>query len=122
MEPWVDAVSMLYHLSFDQKGAPTYSMRRHRLVKRVNRFRWHGAVHEYLQVGGQGMESDVAVSHMPMERDPNCNFDIYDKKLARGESFSLRDLYYSPMSAWITVCTKKRSGIISILWTEVGAG
>lgn len=40
------------------------------------------------------MESDMAVSHMPVERDPNRNLDIYEKKLSRGESFSPRDLYY----------------------------
>jgi GT2 family glycosyltransferase len=94
LEHWVDAVSMLYHLSFDQNGSPTHSLRRHRLVKRINRFRWQGAVHEYLQVGGHVVESDVAVSHMPVERDPDRNLAIYEKKLAKGETLTPRDLYY----------------------------
>jgi glycosyltransferase involved in cell wall biosynthesis len=94
LEPWVDAVSMLYHLTFDQMGVPTHSLRRHRLVKRINRFRWQGFVHEYLQVGGHVMESDVAVSHLPVERDPDRNLTIYEKKVASGETLSPRDLYY----------------------------
>jgi GT2 family glycosyltransferase len=94
LEPWVDAVSMLYHLAFDQKGEPTHSLRRHRLVKRLNHFRWQGVVHEYLQVGGHVVESDVAVSHLPVERDPDRNLAIYEKKLANGETLSPRDLYY----------------------------
>ncbi len=48
LEPSVDSVSMLYHVALDLHGHPAASCRRNRLVKRINNYKWYGAVHEYL--------------------------------------------------------------------------
>ncbi|GGG87267.1 tetratricopeptide repeat-containing glycosyltransferase family 2 protein [Paenibacillus radicis (ex Gao et al. 2016)] len=92
----VDSVSMYYDLAFDEYGKVTSRLRRNRLVKRERNYRWIGAVHEYLEVFGNIMPSDIAVTHQPDEQDSdsNRNLSIYEKRLARGERFSPRDLYY----------------------------
>lgn len=94
LDPAVDSVTMPYHLSFDQHGQVTSSLRRNRLVKRVKNFTWIGAVHEYLAVHGHIINGEVAITHQPLSHDTNRNIEIYDKRLAAGEDFSPRDLYY----------------------------
>lgn len=94
LDPDVDAVSMKYELSFDAKGVALHSLRRHRLVRRMKGFRWHGAVHEYLEVRGHIIHSDVTVQHRPTSRDPERNLHIYETLLASGKKFTPRELYY----------------------------
>ncbi|MED5020753.1 glycosyltransferase family 2 protein [Paenibacillus chibensis] len=90
----VDSVTMKYHLAFDAQGNVVSSLRRNRLVKRSNQFRWKGAVHEYLEVGGRILDSDIAVTHCGDDRDSDRNLNIYMKRQSAGESFSPRDIYY----------------------------
>ena len=52
---------MNYYL--DAEGKPTHSLRRYRLVKRSRNFQWHGFIHEYLEVYGNLINSDIGVSH-----------------------------------------------------------
>ena len=94
LNPAVDSVTMHYHLAKDQNGQITSSLRRNRLVKRSNCFRWIGAVHEYLEVSGFIVNSDVAITHCAIHHDSHRNLRIYAERLAQGESFSPRDLYY----------------------------
>lgn len=97
LDPLMDAVNMPYLLAFDQYGTVTFSLRRNRLVKRSKNFCWIGAVHEYLEVYGHVLNSDISVTHKEMRGTPednDRNLRIYEKRLARGESFSPRDLYY----------------------------
>ncbi|MBJ9993540.1 glycosyltransferase family 2 protein [Paenibacillus sp. S28] len=94
LDPAVDSVTMDYHLAFDEFGNVTSSVRRNRLVKRENKFQWIGAVHEYLEVWGNILNSDVAVTHSSLHHDSDRNLSIYEKRLLRGEVFSPRDLYY----------------------------
>lgn len=92
----VDAVSMLYHIAFDQYNNPTFSFRRYRLVKRSRNFVWKGAVHEYLEVGGKIFDSDVAVTHKKEKKEGrnDRNLKIYENRLAKGEPFTPRDQFY----------------------------
>ncbi|WP_338555120.1 glycosyltransferase family 2 protein [Paenibacillus sp. KS-LC4] len=94
LSPEVDSVRMNYHLAFDEYGNLTSSISRNRLVKRVNNYRWIGAVHEYLEVWGNIESSDIAVIHNSLHHDRNRNLMIYEKRLERGETFTPRDLYY----------------------------
>jgi len=94
LDPAIDSVTMHYHLSQDENGHITSSLRRNRLVKRANNFKWLGAVHEYLAVGGIIMNSDVAITHCALSHDSDRNLHIYAERLAKGEKFSPRDLYY----------------------------
>lgn len=90
----VDSVTMDYHLASDEFGNITSSVRRNRLVKRANKFQWIGAVHEYLEVWGKIEHSDIAITHGSIHHDNDRNITIYEQRLAAGESFSPRDLYY----------------------------
>jgi glycosyltransferase involved in cell wall biosynthesis len=94
LDPAVDSVTMKYHIGFDEYGNISFSLRRNRLVKRVNKFRWIGAVHEYLEVWGKIYHSDVAVTHKSVHHDSDRNLKIYEKRISQGEELSPRDLYY----------------------------
>lgn len=99
LDPSVDAVSMFYHLAFDEHGNPAFNLRRNRLVKRERNFKWHGVVHEYLEVSGNIIGSDIAITHNKQKKkntsiEEGRNLRIYEKKLKRGEPFTPRDLYY----------------------------
>lgn len=93
--PWnTDAVSMVYNLAFDEYGNVSSSLRRNRLVKRENGFRWIGVVHEYLAVHGNIQSADIAVTHNRKHTQTDRNLNIYGKKEREGTPFSSRDLYY----------------------------
>ena len=94
LEPDTDAVSMNYHLSFDEEGNVNSLLRRYRLVKKDRNFVWIGAVHEYLSVYGNLIYSDVAVTHIPLSHDSDRNLRIYQKLVKSGESLSPRDTFY----------------------------
>lgn len=89
-----DAVSMHYHLSRDEYGNVTTSLRRNRLVRRNRKFPWIGVVHEYLAVGGNILNSDIAVTHDRKHGNSSRNLRIYEEKYAAGEIFGPRDIYY----------------------------
>lgn len=91
----VDSVTMHYNLAFDSQDNVTSSLRRNRLVKRSRNFQWVGAVHECLVVGGNILNSDISITHKKERmNDVNRNIEIYEKRRAKGEEFSPRDLYY----------------------------
>ncbi len=94
LDPDIDAVSMKYHLAFDEENNVTSSLTRYRLVKREKSFKWIGAVHEYLEVYGKLHHSDAAVSHLPLSHDADRNLRIYEKMASSGKDFSPRDLFY----------------------------
>ncbi|EFM10623.1 glycosyl transferase family 2 [Paenibacillus curdlanolyticus YK9] len=94
LQPDIDTVSMHYNLAQDEYGRVTRSLRRNRLVKRSRNFKWIGAVHEYLEVYGVSLASDIAVTHASLRHDHNRNLRIYEKRLEAGEAFGPRDLYY----------------------------
>lgn len=77
LDPHIDAVSMNYHLAFDEEGNVTSSLRRYRLVKRERGFKWIGAVHEYLEVYGNLQHSDASrflICRLAMTLTEICEF------------------------------------------------
>jgi glycosyltransferase involved in cell wall biosynthesis len=94
LDPSTDSVSMHYNLAFDDHGNVISSLRRNRLVKRQNKFQWHGAVHEFLEVWGNILHSEIAVTHNRIHHDSDRNLRIYENRFKRGEQFSPRDLFY----------------------------
>ncbi len=94
LSPSTDAVSLNYHLSFDDEGNVTSLLRRYRLVKRDKNFQWIGAVHEFLSVSGNLMDGDAAVTHSPLSHDRERNLRIYRKLIESGEKLSPRDTFY----------------------------
>ncbi|ASK61094.1 glycosyl transferase [Virgibacillus phasianinus] len=94
LDPSIDSVTMDYYLAFDEYGNVTSTLKRNRLVKRERNFQWIGAVHEYLEVGGNIFNSEIAVIHKSEHHDTDRNLNIYEKRLSHGEELSTRDLYY----------------------------
>ncbi|MDK8179886.1 glycosyltransferase [Paenibacillus sp. UMB4589-SE434] len=90
----IKSVTMAYVLNTNEAGEPLFSIRRNRLVRRDANFKWHGPVHEYLAVGGQIQHSDIAVYHKKDKQYTDRNLRIYENRLAAGEQFTPRDLYY----------------------------
>lgn len=90
----VDAVLMPYHLTLDANGNPSYSSRRNRLVKRERNFKWFGKVHEYLEVYGEILKSDIGIVHQKEKAWTNRNLKIYESAVERGEELSPRDVFY----------------------------
>lgn len=95
LDPSVDGVMMKYHTGFDKDGNVTFSFYRERLVKREKQYRWKEAVHEYLEVYGNIIQSDIAVTHTKIGgTSTGRNIAIYERLLAQGEVLSPRGLYY----------------------------
>lgn len=90
----LDAVSMLYHLAMDSSGNPSFSSRRNRLVKREKEFKWIGRVHEYLEVHGNILKSDIAITHRKEKQSTNRNLKIYEATVEAGEELTPRDVFY----------------------------
>ncbi|STO12441.1 SPBc2 prophage-derived glycosyltransferase SunS [[Flavobacterium] thermophilum] len=90
----IDSVTMIYSLAQDEYGKTISSVRRNRLVKRSSGFRWHGMVHEYLEVWGTILNSDITIIHQPNRCASDRNLQIYERQLAQGAEFSPRDLFY----------------------------
>ncbi|MBN7772600.1 glycosyltransferase [Clostridium aminobutyricum] len=91
----VDVVMMQYNTVFDKQGRPTFSYKRERLVKRISHFLWKEPVHEYIQMNGKIINSDIAVTHAkPETRVSNRNIQIYEKQLENGKPLSIRGMYY----------------------------
>jgi len=91
----IDSVTMNYNLASDENGNIVSSLRRNRLVKRTRQFQWVGAVHEYLAISGKIINSDITVTHKKERCDTaDRNLTIYQNRLAKGEIFSPRDLFY----------------------------
>ena len=85
---------MKYYLTFDTEGNPISHLRRNRLVKKEKNFQWYGAVHEYLEVYGEIINSDIGVIHKKEKAHTDRNLKIYENILASGKELSQRDIYY----------------------------
>ncbi len=91
----VDAVMLPYNVGFDDNGNINFSYYRERLVKRANNFVWKEPVHEYIEVGGNIVKLDAAVTHNKQETAlSQRNIFIYKSILKRGEELSTRGKYY----------------------------
>ena len=109
----VDAVSMKYHLAFDQDGNPSFSSVRNRIVNREKNFKWIGFVHEYLEVFGEIIQSDAAIIHQKDKEYSDRNLKIYEKAISLGKTLSPRDKYY-----YANECLDNRMFEKAIEWYE----
>ncbi|MFP7495062.1 glycosyltransferase [Terribacillus saccharophilus] len=93
----VDVVSMYYHIALDDKGEPLFLYRRNRIVRSSKQFRWRGAVHEYLEFGGNILMSEIAVTHRKSAKTHTIsdrNLRIYESNIASGRELTARDMFY----------------------------
>lgn len=94
LDTTVDSVSMYYDAGTDAYDNVTLRYRRNRLVKRAKNYRWKGDCHQYLEVQGQIINSDIAITHRKIRHAVGRTVSIYEKKIARGDIFTPRDYFY----------------------------
>lgn len=90
----INRVSMPYHLSFNENGQVTHSLKRNRIVKNDARFQWSGKVHEFLIVYGEALESDIPILHKKIKPHSSRNLKIYLKMIESKIPFTHRDTFY----------------------------
>lgn len=94
LDPSIDSVTMTYNIAFDDSNNPTFSYKRHRLVKREKNFKWVGECHNVLSVSGKTIHSDIGIAHKKLHSSSDRNLRIYQKRLRRGDTFDTRDIFY----------------------------
>ncbi|MBU5467628.1 glycosyltransferase family 2 protein [Virgibacillus sp. MSJ-26] len=94
LDPSIDSVSMYYNAGLDEYGNITLRYRRNRLVKRSRNFKWKGDCHNYLEVSGNIVNSNIAVTHKKTSHSVGRNLNIYQSKLENKEEFTPRDYFY----------------------------
>ncbi len=92
-----DAVMMRYATEFDPQGRPAFSYYRERLTKRARGFLWRESVHEYLDVSGVVLTSEITVFHATRKEEGGAaasgrNLRIYVRLIAGGEALSPRGM------------------------------
>ena len=92
----IDAVMMPYVCAVRADGSPALVFDRERIVRREAGFRFEGAVHEAMSVGGHVVREDIVVRHTGEhgESSNRRNLMIYEKWIAEGKSMAARDYYY----------------------------
>ncbi|MDD7793623.1 glycosyltransferase [Clostridium sp. 'White wine YQ'] len=95
MMPDIDEVMMKYNVGLNQRGEVTLSYYRERLSKRSRGYKWHEPVHEYLEISGKVINSDICVTHKKdKENEKERNLLIYKKHLSEGKKLTTRGTYY----------------------------
>lgn len=95
LPPDVDAVMMRYNPGTDEQGRLLFSCSRGRLTKRACGFRWREPVHEYLEIEGKFLNSDISISHIKQQMVfSQGNIKIYESYLEKERTLSPRGLYY----------------------------
>lgn len=95
LDPSIDIVMMKYNATIDDFNNPTLSYYRERLTKRANNHIWKEPVHEYLELSGNIINSDICITHKKDNNDnSDRNLSIYEKIVSKGEELSTRGLYY----------------------------
>lgn len=94
LDPSVDSVSMFYDASTDEYGNVKLRYRRNRLVKRSKNYIWKGDCHQYLEVHGKILNSDISITHKKIRHAVGRTVSIFEKKIERGDIFTPRDYFY----------------------------
>ncbi|MGL5714772.1 MAG: glycosyltransferase [Paraclostridium sp.] len=94
LTPDIDIVMMNDHRGLNEKGEPLLVYKRTRMVKRSKNFKWVGFIHEYLEVHGNSINANIALTHQKLKGVGDRNLRIYRNKLSEGHELSLRDVYY----------------------------
>ncbi|MFD3156143.1 glycosyltransferase [Haloimpatiens sp. FM7330] len=89
-----DSISMIYNYAFDKNGAVLLNFKRNRLIKRDKNFKWIGAIHEYINVQGRIIDSDIHITHKRTHSSPGRNLKIFEKMISKEIKFTPRDTYY----------------------------
>lgn len=91
----VDIVMMKYNVGFDVDGNVTLSYYRERLSRRTLNCQWKEPVHEYLEISGDIINTDICIAHRKEHvATPGRNLILYKSFISKGKKLSPRGLYY----------------------------
>jgi len=100
LDPSTDVVTMKYVTHFDADGNPILVSTRERLTKREKNFIWQDPIHEFIQMVGKIVRTDIEVHHKREKKEERSyrNLNIYEHMESEikknGGSFTPRQLYY----------------------------
>lgn len=95
LQPEVSIVMMKYHTAFDEKGNPTFSYYRERLMNRQMQHQWIGVIHEVIPLSGIVQYEDIAITHQKLHvSDPDRNLRIFEHMIALGTRLNAREQFY----------------------------
>ena len=95
LDPSIDTVMMKYNVAFDEQGKPTFTYYRERVMRRCDKAKWEGAVHEVIAPFGKIIHAPVAVTHRRKEKTDNQrNLRLFENLLKRGETLNPREQFY----------------------------
>lgn len=95
LQPEVDVVMLPYNTGFDEQGNVTFSYYRERIVKNRADMLWQGAVHEVINLHGNIIYGDCAVTHQKLRPgDSERNLRIFENLLQKGERLDARQQFY----------------------------
>lgn len=94
LEKNIDSITMNYSLVRDENNKTIYSLRRNRIVKRVNNFIWVGRIHEFLDVKGNILNPDITIHHGKVKEITDRNLQMFRNMEIDKVKFSLRDKFY----------------------------
>lgn len=98
----VSIYTMRYVIKVDKDGNVLNEVKRGRLFRKTDDFKWEGRVHEYINRKGIVEDLDIKLYHRKeVINDPKRNLRIYEKMLADGLEFNARDaiLFAKSLSA-----------------------
>lgn len=95
ISPDTDVIMCKYNTAFDDKGTPTFSYYRERIIKRSSNLVWSGKVHEVISPSGKIIYSDFAVNHNKIGiGDPDRNLKIFENMISKGMILNAREQFY----------------------------
>jgi glycosyltransferase involved in cell wall biosynthesis len=89
-----DYVTMIYDITFNEKGKCTFSTIRERLVKNFKGFYWDCFMHERLNVWGEAKNVDIHITHKKNHHENKRNLENFRNKMYEGYFFNTRESYF----------------------------
>lgn len=84
----------VYYVRYSMDSQFPFWFWRERIIKRCNKCRFKGFIHEAISPFGVVRYLDCEVTHKPTESHERRNLQIYQRAIAEHRRFSLRDKFY----------------------------
>ncbi|WP_455717001.1 glycosyltransferase [Anaerosporobacter sp.] len=90
----IDVVMLKYNVGFDKNGKANFSFYRERILRRVKDFKWNDPIHEYIEINGEVIMKDIAITHRKAHAKTGRNLKIYEGYIKEKKELSPRSMYY----------------------------
>lgn len=90
----IDIVLMKYNYVSDEENSPLLSYYRERLIKKSTKPIWKEPIHEFIEVKGEVLTSDIEITHTRKTSNGDRNLNIFKKMISSGKELSKRGLLY----------------------------